>query len=445
MPKVLFVEQPRKLVAALVLSTLTFFAQAQLKVGDNPTSIQKSSILELESSRQGLLLPRLSDTVAINALTPPDGMIIYLSADNSLRLRSNGSWKRIASLADASANWALKGNSGTDSATNFVGTLDGKPLTFVTNNTARMIVGSNGNVGIGTTTPSAKLDVNGSVKFENLGAGSTELDVLVLNPDGSVYKRTMSSSAFENAIKAINGIQKQTLTITASANTTKNAVEVENRSADSTIAIYLPVQDGAAGNSKPYGFLQYTDWLKIGSAVQTITIGAVAATPNAKGASIVTDSTSRTIILHPADATNPGIVTAGTQTFGGDKTFQDNVTAAKTLRAGSGGTANSTMQVDGSLALAIKTISANYTATAADNTILANTTTGALTVTLPAPASFAGRIYTIKKVGTGGIDNDLTIVPLSGTIDGGTSYKIYNDWTFVTLQTDGTNWYIIRK
>lgn len=32
-------------------------ANAQLKVGDNPTSIQKSSILELESTRQGLLLP----------------------------------------------------------------------------------------------------------------------------------------------------------------------------------------------------------------------------------------------------------------------------------------------------------------------------------------------------------------------------------------------------
>ena len=445
MPKVLFVKQTRKFTAALFFTTLTFFAQAQLKVGDNPTNIQKSSILELESSRQGLLLPRLSDTVAINALTPPDGMIIYLSADNSLRLRSNGSWKRIASLADATANWALKGNSGTDSAANFVGTLDGKPLTFVTNNTARMIVGSNGNVGIGTTTPSARLNVDGSVKFENLGAGSTELDVLVLNPDGSVYKRTMSSSAFENAIKAINGIQKQTLSITASASTTKNEVEVENRSVDSTIAIYLPVQDGAAGNSKPYGFLQYSDWEKIGSSLQTITIGAVSAAPDAKGASIVIDSTSRTIILHPADATNPGIVTAGAQTFGGDKTFQDNVAAAKTIRAGSGGTANSTMQVDGSLSLAIKTISTNYTATAADNTILANTTSGAISITLPAPTTIAGRIYTIKKIGTGGIDNDLTITPSAGTIDGGTSYKIYNDWTFVTLQTDGSNWFIIKK
>jgi hypothetical protein len=255
----------------------------------------------------------------------------------------------------------------------------------------------------------------------------------------------MSSSAFENAIKAINGIQKQTLSITAAANTTKNEVEVENRTADSTIAIYLPVQDGAAGTSKPYGFLQYADWQKIGSAIQTITIGAVSSTPNAKGASIDSSATTRTITLHPADATNPGIVTAGTQTFGGNKTFQDSVSAAKTFLAGSTGSANSTVQVEGSLALAIKTISSNYTVTAADNTILANTTTGALTVTLPAPTNFAGRIYTIKKIGSGGIDNDLTISPASGTIDGGTSYKIYNDWTFVTLQTDGTNWFIIKK
>jgi hypothetical protein len=63
----------------------------------------------------------------------------------------------------------------------------------------------------------------------------------------------MSSSAFTNAIKAINGIQKQTLSITAEASTTEDSVKVENRTSDSTIAVYLPVQDGASVN-KPYGF-----------------------------------------------------------------------------------------------------------------------------------------------------------------------------------------------
>ena len=98
------------LLLASIMGT-GMLANAQLKIGDNPTSIQKSSILELESTRQGLLLPRLSDTAAINSLTPPNGMIIYLTADNSLRIRSNGAWKKLASMADATANWSLTGNS----------------------------------------------------------------------------------------------------------------------------------------------------------------------------------------------------------------------------------------------------------------------------------------------------------------------------------------------
>jgi hypothetical protein len=518
--------------------------KAQLKVGDNPTNIQKSSVLELESTRQGLLLPRLTDTVAINLLTPPDGMIIYLTADNSLRLRSNGSWKKIADLSEASANWSLTGNSGTDSALNFIGTVDGKPLSMRTNNAERLHISADGNIGIGTATPSANLDVNGTVKFESLAADSTTLQVLVLAADGSVYKRTVSSSIFQNAIRAINGIAKQTLTLTAAAIDSIDNVTVVNTAADSTIAINLPVQDGASA-TKPYGFLTLADWTKIQSATQSLLIGAVATVGNANGAHIDSSGSTRTIVLHPADATNPGIVTAGAQTFGGNKTFagtvsldsvatnntldsvlvisnglvqkrqvsaaafgnairringntdtaqyfafrnsgtdltvstanndsvylnvpdaataargvvstgaqtfagnkgfQDSVTAAKAVLVGTGSSANSTVQVNGSLSLAIKSVTADYTVTGADNTILANTTSAAIIITLPAPANFAGRIYTIKKIGTGGIDRELTITPASGTIDGGLNYIIYNDYTYVALQTDGTNWYVIKK
>src|SRR5882724_7691760 len=162
---------PRKQKVLLLSSFYLLSAlltKAQLKIGDNPTNIQKSSVLELESTRQGLLLPRLADTVAINLLTPPDGMIIFLSSDKSLRLRSNGSWKKIADLSDVSSNWSLTGNSATDSALNFIGTVDGKPLSMRTNNAERLHISANGNIGIGTATPSAALDVNGSVKFENL-------------------------------------------------------------------------------------------------------------------------------------------------------------------------------------------------------------------------------------------------------------------------------------
>ncbi len=434
----------RKIAVAIALLGVSLVSKAQLKVGDNPTSIHKSSILELESTRQGLLLPRLADTTQINGLTPPDGMIIYLNSDKSLRLRSNGSWKKIADLSEATSNWSLSGNSGTNPATQFLGTVDGQPLVIRTDNNERMRIDANGNVGIGTNNPTAKLEVDGTVKLQGIAAGSTELDVLVLNADGSVYKRTISSSSFENAIKAINNIQAQTLSFTAETSLSEDSVKVENRTADSTIALYLPVQNGSSA-SKPYGMLTYADWQKIQSSMQTLTIGAVASSSNVNGASIVTDSTSRQIILHPADATNAGIVSVTAQTFAGNKTFQDSVSASKAILVGATGAANSTVEVQGSIAMAIKTVTSSYTATAADNTILANTSSSAITLTLPAPSAFSGRIYTIKKIGNGGIDRELVITPSSGTIDGGSSYTIYNDWTYVTLQTNGTDWFIIKK
>lgn len=546
----LFYSLKGKLVVVISFLLVSTITQAQLKIGDNPTSIQKSSILELESSRQGLLLPRLTDTTAINALTPPDGMIIYLTADKSLRIRSNGAWVKLADMGSASNNWSLNGNSGTTSS-NFLGTVDGQPLIMKTNNNEAMRIDASGNIGIGTNNPTAKLNVDGNVKFQNLGTNTTDIDVLVIKADGSVEKRTMSSSAFVNAISAINGLQHQQLSITAQASDTSNNVLVQNRDADSTIAIYLPVQDGSAGSSKPYGFLKYNDWQKIQSAVQVMTIGAVASSPDINGATVTKSNDTLTLVLHPADATHPGIVTTGTQTFGGDKTFagnttmngtvtlnsvannttadsvlvmnngvvekrkvgssvfnsaiqningnrdttqtfafknsgtdltvstngadsvflnvpdasttargvvttatqtfggnknfQDSVNAQKAILVGATGNANSTVQVSGSLSMAVTTITSNYTLTGNDNTVLANTTSAAITVTLPSPTNIAGRIYTIKKIGTGGLDNELTITPTSGTIDGGANYKIYNDWTYVTLQTDGTNWFIIKK
>ena len=69
-------------------------SQAQVKIGTNADQVQRSSLLELESQTKGLLLPRLQDTLAINALNPLDGMLIYLekAPKNGLYVRRNGVW-----------------------------------------------------------------------------------------------------------------------------------------------------------------------------------------------------------------------------------------------------------------------------------------------------------------------------------------------------------------
>lgn len=78
----------------LYLTPTVLFAQ-QLKLGDNPSNLQKSALLELESKSQGLLLPRISDTTLATIKASPDGMIIFLTLNNSLCIRANGAWQKL--------------------------------------------------------------------------------------------------------------------------------------------------------------------------------------------------------------------------------------------------------------------------------------------------------------------------------------------------------------
>ena len=68
-------------------------------------------------------------------------------------------------LATAQTNaWGLTGNAGISAVSNFIGTSDNISLRFRTNNIERTIIDSVGNVGIGTTVPTSKLHVQGSIK-----------------------------------------------------------------------------------------------------------------------------------------------------------------------------------------------------------------------------------------------------------------------------------------
>ena len=57
-------------------------------------------------------------------------------------------------------SWSINGNAGTNSPANFLGTTDNQPLAIKTNGAERLRVDTSGNVGIGTTTPSAKLNID---------------------------------------------------------------------------------------------------------------------------------------------------------------------------------------------------------------------------------------------------------------------------------------------
>ncbi len=559
----------KKLLLLLVAVLCTQVLFAQLKVGDNPTVINKSSILELESRYQGLLLTRITDTTTtINPLGPPDGMIIYYTDSVSaaqpqgpnagLYVRVHGGWQLLSAAgALADSAWTLRGNALTDSTKNFLGTTDNNPLLFKTANSTRLKIESNGQL----------IAEPGTIQN-----GSNELQVLVIDGAGDIHQRTVPSSIFDNAIVSLNNLRDtvQAFAIDSSGTAANFNITSASTAGVGVHTFHLPFQTGTGAVN--WGLLSYTDWIRFDSAAKAKLLYSIfSEVPDARGVTINGDS----IVLHAATAATPGGVSTDAQTFGGSKTFADSVTVGGTLgvtgnttlganltvadsahiegnakidstliltttpataaagqnsvlirdnttgkvvtrtidssafkelvtghdstqrdifidssnatqlkinipyasthvngivdtvsqsfagnklfadsvetsaalAVGSTANANSTLQLTGSLAMAITNVSAGaYTVSGTDNTVLANCTGGNITVTLPSTAGIAGRIITIKKVGTGGINNDLVINPIGGaTIDGGLGYTIYNDWTFVTLQTDGTNWYIIKR
>jgi hypothetical protein len=387
-----FTKLARIAIVILVVFTATN-SYAQLKVGTNPTQIQKSSILELESDKQGFLLPRLTDTAAINALNPPDGMLIYFTpataTGKGLYMRKSGMWQRITTDSVSLAKWSKEGDNLTGNEK--LGSLNAQSLKIITNNLERLVIdGTTGdvtinenatvskdltvsdNLSVADSTTTGKLFVNDSVKFNNLNSSTDLTEILVIDTaaGGSVRRRTIATDAFRN-------------------------------------------------------------WF----------IGSFKNTSNANGLSRIVGALSDSLVLHAATASTPGGVSVETQTFGGNKTFQDSLTAAATALVGNTGTANSTLQVSGSLSLSIRTVTSNTTLGATDYTVLVDASGAAVTVTLPAPSStISGRTYIVKKI-AGGLTNDVII---SGAIEDGTSMSIYNDWTVVKLQTDGVKWYVIK-
>lgn len=102
----------------------------------------------------------------------------------------------------------------------------------------------------------------------------------------------------------------------------------------------------------------------------------------------------------------------------------------------------STLHLDGSLALTITSISSTTTA-GAHHTILCNATGGAFDVDLPAASTCPGRVYVIKKIDASG--NAVSVDPNSSeTIDdSSTSYALAAQYDSITIQCDGSEWWIL--
>jgi hypothetical protein len=201
----------------LVLLSICFgisaFAFSQ-SVGIGTTVPNGSAQLDITSAAKGILIPRMN-SAAINAISnPAKGLMVYDSSKNQLMVNMGTAaipnWQTIVSKS----GWNLNGNSGTNPATNFIGTVDVSPLLIKVNNVkAGYIDSGTNNTGIGFRTLDSitigtdnlalgyKALVANSIGGSNTAVGSNALSG---NNGGSYNTGTGTGSLSQNSAGNLN-------------------------------------------------------------------------------------------------------------------------------------------------------------------------------------------------------------------------------------------------
>ena len=147
-----------------------------------------SAILDIDAQpgfNKGLLIPRVTYSQRIGANFNPlsaaaQGLTVYQTdaggfGEGFYYNTSTSTTPAWAFLLNNTSGWSLTGNATTTPSNsaigtaiaagqNYIGTSDLKDFVLATNNLERLRISSAGNIGIGTSTPGALLDVNGSTR-----------------------------------------------------------------------------------------------------------------------------------------------------------------------------------------------------------------------------------------------------------------------------------------
>lgn len=104
----------KSVLAALVFMLLCMVGRAQVKIGNNPNSIDPNALLELETTNKGLLAPRvaLNSLSSASPLTAPvaSGMIVYSTGGalaDGFYFWNGTQWLQVQSSAGTRTNYVL--------------------------------------------------------------------------------------------------------------------------------------------------------------------------------------------------------------------------------------------------------------------------------------------------------------------------------------------------
>jgi hypothetical protein len=159
-------------VAGICLLFTTSLHAQNVGVTADGSTPDASAMLHVKSSDKGLLIPSMTAAQRAAIASPATGLLVYQTDGTSGFYYNSGTpvapgW---ISLTTANATWQINGNSGTNAASNFIGTTDVNPLLLRTNNTQRAQVTAAGQVMINGTVPRSGSD---ALTVFGAGAGGT--------------------------------------------------------------------------------------------------------------------------------------------------------------------------------------------------------------------------------------------------------------------------------
>jgi hypothetical protein len=103
------------------------------------------------------------------------------------------------------------------------------PMLLSTNNSERMRITSTGNIGVNTTAPTRRLDINGDLRIRTLNTNITSTQLLVDAGDGTVEQRDASTLGFGSGnLNSCSTASTNFITLFSSANEICNSIMQEN-------------------------------------------------------------------------------------------------------------------------------------------------------------------------------------------------------------------------
>ncbi len=124
------------LTAVLVILSLGLFAQVSINTdGADPDG---SAMLDVKSTDKGMLVPRMTTDQRTTISSPATGLLVFDETTGGFWFYNGSVW---TDLSAPDSDWTISGNN--------------------------MYSGVSGNVGIGTSAPSALLDVNGNIQLSD--------------------------------------------------------------------------------------------------------------------------------------------------------------------------------------------------------------------------------------------------------------------------------------